>query len=70
MLLHIEPEAEAELEEVARRYEQAVPGLGLEFLEDVRQRTNAILDAPLRYPRFGRSGDVRCAHAAPGAFLT
>lgn len=37
--LIIEPEAEAELEEAAERYEESVPGLGREFLAEMRQRT-------------------------------
>jgi hypothetical protein len=35
--LIIEPEAEAELEEAANRYEERAPGLGFDF--DIRQRT-------------------------------
>lgn len=30
--IYVEPEAEAELEEAAERYEDSVPGLGREFL--------------------------------------
>lgn len=63
MGLYIEPEAEAELEEAAQRYEHAVPGLGFEFLAEMRHRTNAVLEAPLRHPRSGGAEDVRCAHA-------
>lgn len=37
--LYIEPEAEAELEHAADRYEESVPGLGLEFLAEMRLRT-------------------------------
>jgi len=34
--LYIEPEAEAELEAAALRYETLVPGLGLRFLDEMR----------------------------------
>jgi hypothetical protein len=34
--LFIEPEAEAELEEAAVRYEDAVPGLGQRFVAEMR----------------------------------
>jgi hypothetical protein len=37
--LIIEPEAEAELEEAGDRYEESVPGLGLDFLLEMRGRT-------------------------------
>ena len=36
--LIIEPEAEAELEEAGDRYEESVPGLGLEFLLEMRRQ--------------------------------
>ena len=36
--LIIEPEAEAELEEAGDRYEESVPGLGLDFLLEMRER--------------------------------
>lgn len=61
--LVIEPEAEAELERAADRYEETVPGLGLEFLIEMRQRTRAVREAPQRYPPFGRVEGVQCAHS-------
>jgi hypothetical protein len=61
--LLIEPEAEAELEQAADRYEASVPGLGLEFLAEMRQRTREVLEAPHRYPPFGKVEGVQCAHA-------
>ena len=61
--LIIEPEAEAELEEAGDRYEESVPGLGLEFLLEMRERTLDVAEAPLSYPVFGGVADVRCAHA-------
>lgn len=63
MRLVIEPEAEAELELAADRYEASVLGLGLEFLQEMRERTHDVLDAPHRYPPFGRVEGVQCAHA-------
>jgi hypothetical protein len=61
--LVIEPEAEAELEEAAERYEDSVVGLGLEFLAEMRQRTQNILEAPHRYPPFCGVSGVQCAHS-------
>ena len=43
--LVIEPEAEAELEEAAIRYEEAVAGLGHDFLAEMRSRTGDYLGA-------------------------
>jgi hypothetical protein len=63
MLLYIEPEAEAELEEAALQYEAAVPGLGDRFLAEMRQRLHDVLEAPGSLPVFGEAEDVRCAHA-------
>ncbi len=63
MRLVIEPEAEAELEDAADRYEDSVRGLGAEFLVEMRQRTQTVLDAPHRYPPFGGVAGVQCAHA-------
>lgn len=61
--LIIEPEAEAELEDAAERYEESVPGLGQEFLAEMRQRTFDVAEAPSRFPVFGGVPGVRCAHA-------
>jgi hypothetical protein len=61
--LHIEPEAEVELEAAALRYEDAEEGLGKQFLAEMRARVRAVLDAPLSFPIFGDAEDVRCAHA-------
>jgi hypothetical protein len=62
-LLYIEPEAEAELEQAALRYEDAVSGLGNQFLAEMRQRVRDVLEAPGSFPVFGDAEDVRCAHA-------
>jgi hypothetical protein len=61
--LLIEPEAEAELEEAADRYEESVPGLGAAFLAEMRQRTHDVLAHPHTFPAFGSTDGVRCAHA-------
>jgi hypothetical protein len=62
--LIIEPEAEAELEEAGDRYEESVPGLGLDFLLEVRERTLELAEAPLSHPAFGGVADVRPAQGA------
>jgi hypothetical protein len=61
--LVIEPEAEVELEEAAVRYDAAVPGLGQEFLAEMRLRVDEVVEAPSSFPVFGDAVDVRCAHA-------
>jgi hypothetical protein len=61
--LYIEPEAEEELDEAADRYEDALPGLGQQFVAEMRQRVRDVLVAPLSFPVFGDADDVRCAHA-------
>ncbi|HEY5961222.1 MAG TPA: type II toxin-antitoxin system RelE/ParE family toxin [Polyangiaceae bacterium] len=60
--LLIEPEAEVELEQTATYYEDVSPGLGLDFLAEIRQRTSQIVEAPHRYPPFGSVEGVQCAH--------
>jgi hypothetical protein len=62
--LFIEPEAEEELDDAAARYEGAVPGLGQQFLAEMRQRVGDVLEMPLSFPVFGDADGVRCAHAA------
>lgn len=57
--LYIEPEAEAELEATALRYEGTVPGLGSRFLAEMRQRVGDVLEAPTSFPVFGDAEDVR-----------
>ena len=61
--LYVEPEAEEELDEAADRYEAAVPGLGQQFVAEMRQRVHNVLETPLSFPVFGDADDVRCAHA-------
>jgi len=61
--LYIEPEAEEELENAAERYERAVPGLGQQFVAEMRRRVRDVLESPLGFPVFGEADDVRCAHA-------
>ena len=70
MPLYLEPEADPELEDAALRYEQAVPELGLEFLAQMRERTDRIVDAPLMYPRFGRAKEGSLCTRGPGRFPT
>jgi toxin ParE1/3/4 len=43
------PEAEAELIEAARYYEQKVTGLGADFLDEVDRGVQLILRAPFRW---------------------
>lgn len=61
--LYIEPEAEAELEDAAERYESNVPGLGFDFLSEMRRRTQDVFEYPERFPPFGTIDGVHCAHA-------
>jgi len=61
--LYIEPEAEEELENAAERYERAVPGLGQQFLAEMRRRVSEVVESPLSFPVFGETDGVRCAHA-------
>jgi toxin ParE1/3/4 len=61
--LYIEPEAEAELEAAALRYEAANGGLGAQFLGEMRLRVLDIQERPFSFPVFGGADDVRCAHA-------
>ncbi|MCZ7645726.1 MAG: type II toxin-antitoxin system RelE/ParE family toxin [Planctomycetota bacterium] len=43
------PDAEAELIEAARFYEQRLPGLGAEFLNEMDSAVASILEAPKRW---------------------
>jgi hypothetical protein len=61
--LYIEPEAEEELEETTARYEDAIPGLGQQFLAEIRRRVRDVLEGPMGFPIFGDAPDVRCAHS-------
>ena len=68
--LYIEPEAEAELEQAADTYEESVPGLGLEFLLEMRERTRDVRNAPHRFPPYGGvevSSAGYWAHRAPSS---
>jgi hypothetical protein len=64
--LTIEPEAEAELEGAANRYDESVRRLGLDCVFEMRQRTLEMTEAPLRHQR--RAGrQVRARHGAVSA---
>ena len=58
--LYIEPEADAELEEAAERYESNVAGLGLDFLAEMRKCTRDVFEYPERFPAFGTIEGVHC----------
>ena len=59
MTVRLRQEAEADLAEAARWYEEQQPGLGSEFLDEVRRSLSSISDHPGLYPRV--SGDIRRA---------
>jgi len=44
-----EPEADADIEAVFAWYEREEPGLGLEFLDELRAAYGRIVDGPLKY---------------------
>ncbi len=68
--LLVEPQAEAELEEAADGCGESVPGLGFEFIAEMRQRTRDVLDAPRRFPPFGGVAGVgQVPTGSPRAFL-
>jgi hypothetical protein len=52
MKLVIEPDAAEELEQAAARYEQALPGLGTDFLTEMRARIRDVQAGPLGFPVF------------------
>lgn len=49
--LVIRPEAEADVAEAARWYEDRWQGLGTEFVEEVERALAAVAEEPLRHPR-------------------
>ena len=63
--LTIEPEAEAEaeLKEAAHRHEESVPGLGLDFLLEMRRRTLEAAEA--RSPIRSLAESQACAAHTP-----
>ena len=48
--VYFRPEAETDIEEAAIWYEKQRPGLGDEFLDEVRSLCNAISENPAIYP--------------------
>lgn len=55
----LHPDAKAELHEAAAWYEERRPGLGLDFLREVRRGVREICQAPARSPLWGRGPDRR-----------
>lgn len=50
MRLEVRPAAAADIEEAALWYQSQRPGLGSEFLEELRHVEAAIAESPKRYP--------------------
>lgn len=59
MIVRLRPEAESDISDAARWYEDQRSGLGSEFLDEVLRALSSISSHPLLYPRV--SGDVRRA---------
>ncbi len=55
MKLEILPEAEAELEHAREHYEAERPGLGRDFIHEMRLLTEAVLEGPLHFAKLRRS---------------
>ena len=55
----VRPEAQTDIREAARWYEDREPGLGLRFLREIRNGLQHINDNPLMFPII--DGDVRRA---------
>ena len=53
--VYIRPEAETDIEEAAIWYEKQRPGLGDEFLDELRSIFNTISETPAIYPVVHRS---------------
>lgn len=51
MILHLDPEADAEIREAAAWYERQRTGLGREFLAAVDAAVQRIRQSPRRFPR-------------------
>lgn len=54
-----EPEADAEIKWAVTWYESEVPGLGIQFLEELRAAYERLQPGPLKYRRL--RGDIRRA---------
>jgi len=53
--IRIHPEAQTELDEAIRYYEQWSPGLGIDFRERVETGTRQIQATPLRFMSFSKN---------------
>ena len=59
MTVHLRPEAEADVADAARWYEEQRPGLGAEFLDEVLRTFSSISEHPDLCPRV--YGEIRRA---------
>ncbi|MBI3563268.1 MAG: type II toxin-antitoxin system RelE/ParE family toxin [Gammaproteobacteria bacterium] len=53
--VRLRPEAEQDLSDAATWYEQQLPGLGHQFLDEVIAMLSLIADTPLLYPQIHRN---------------
>ena len=65
MRMHLRPEAETDIEEAARWYEQQRGGLGDEFLDEVSMTLAAISDNPRLYPVVHKDARRALIHRFP-----
>ncbi len=67
MILEVQlrPKAEHDLSEAAAWYEEQVPGLGHQFLDEVLVTCSVIAEAPLRYPVVHRNTRRALIHRFP-----
>ena len=63
--VRLRPEAERDLSDAARWYEEQRPGLGHEFLDEVLDVFSAITEAPQMYPNVHRNTRRALIHRFP-----
>jgi plasmid stabilization system protein ParE len=60
-----EPRADLDVEAAFEWYEKERPGLGLEFLDELRAAYNRIVDNPFKYQQLRSGSAVRYSDAFP-----
>ena len=63
--VRLRPEAEQDLTEAAIWYEEQLPGLGNQFLDEVLAAFSSVADAPLMYPVVHRNTRRVLIHRFP-----
>ncbi len=65
-----DPRADLDIEAAFLWYEKEQPGLGLEFLDELRAAYNRIVEGPFKYPHPGQASGASSSNGSRTSFIS